>query len=52
MTKEEIQVELDKIREKQKKVISLFIHEKIERKKAEEIMAVLNEKQSVLEAQV
>lgn len=44
MTKEEIQAELDKLREKQKKLLSLFIHDKIDRKKAEQIMAVLEQK--------
>jgi len=52
MTKEEIQVELDKLREKQKKLIWLFVHDKIERKKAEQISAILKEKKAVLEAQV
>ena len=51
MNEEEIQAELDKLREKQKKLLSLFIHDKIDRKKAEEVMAVLREKRAVLEAQ-
>jgi len=49
MTKEEIQAELDKLREKEKKLLSLFIHDKIDRKKAEEIMAVLEQKRRSLE---
>ena len=52
MTKEEIQAELAELREKQKKVLSLFIHDKIDRAKAEQLMAALNEKTRAMEAEV
>lgn len=51
MTKEEIQTQLAELREKQKKVLSLFIHDKIERAKAEQLMAALNAKIEALEAE-
>lgn len=51
MTKEEIKAELADLREKQKKVLSLFIHDNIERGKAEQLMAALNAKIEALEAE-
>jgi len=52
MTKEEIKTELEKIRECEQKVLSKFIHDEIERAKAEQLMAALKQKRRALEGEV
>lgn len=52
MSKEEIQKELEKIRAKELKLITLFLKDKIDRNKAEEIFSVLKAKREILQEQV
>lgn len=52
MNKEEIQKELDKIRNKERRLLNLFLHDKIDRKKAEEVYSVLKAKREAIQSQV